>query len=117
MQSWLVRRRAKIAQRDAEAESLIRVFGDEAYSEARRREHEAKPVDVARNWNRVALAVAHKMARHAGINPSTRIAMNALFVPDREATAVRLPRVKPAFQHCRRAERPRPKAVDRDRLK
>ena len=48
-----------------------------------------------KNWSRVAVAVALKMGRRAGIDPSTRIAMNALFVPDREPTAARLPRVKP----------------------
>jgi hypothetical protein len=95
MQSWLVRRRARIDQTDAEAEALIRDFTDEAYSEARRREQEASSDETAKNWRRVALAVALKMARRTGIDPSTRIAMNALFVPDREPTVARLPRMKP----------------------
>ena len=95
MQSWLVRRRARIERTDAEAEALIRDFSGEAYSEARRREQEASSDDIAKNWRRVALAVALKMGRRAGIDPSIRIAMNALFVPDREPTAARLPRMKP----------------------
>jgi hypothetical protein len=95
MQSWLVRRRARIERTDAEAEALIRDFSDEAYSEARRREQEASSDDIAKNRRRVALAVALKMGRGTGIDPSTRIEMNALFVPDREPSAARLPRMKP----------------------
>jgi hypothetical protein len=95
MQSWLVRRRARIERADAEAEALICDFGDEAYSEARCREREAGSDEVAKNWARVALAVAHKMGRRADVGPSTRIAMNALFVPDREPAVTRLPRTKP----------------------
>ena len=95
MQSWLVRRRARIERADAEAEALICDFGDEAYSEARHREREARSDEIAKNWTRVALAVAYKMGRRADIDPSTRNAMNALFVPDREPALTRLPRVKP----------------------
>ena len=81
MQSWLARRRARIERADAEAEALICDFGDEAYSEARHREREARSDEIAKNWTRVALAVAYKMGRRADIDPSTRIAMNAPFVP------------------------------------
>jgi hypothetical protein len=95
MQSWLVRRRARIKRADAEAEALIYDFGDEAYSEARRREREARSDEIAKNWTRVTLAVAHKLVRRADIDPSTRIAMNALFVSDREPALTRLPRMKP----------------------
>ena len=92
MQSWFDRRRARIERTDAEAEALIRDFGDEAYSEALGREQEAGSDEIAKNWRRVALAVAVKIGRGAGVDPSTRIAMNALFVSDREPTAPRMPR-------------------------
>src|SRR5271168_1900997 len=90
MPSWLDRRRARIER--TEAEALIRDFGDEAYSEALGREQEAGSDEIAKNWRRVALAVAVKIGRGAGVDPSTRIAMNALFVSDREPTAARMPR-------------------------
>ncbi len=92
MQSWLDRRRARIERTDAEAEALIRDFGDEAYSEALRREQEAGSDEIAKSWRRVALAVAGKIGRGAGVDPTIRIAMNALFVSDREPTAARMPR-------------------------
>jgi hypothetical protein len=95
MQSWLARRRARIERADAEAEALICDFGDEAYSEARRREREASSEEIVQNWTRIALTVDHKMRRRADIDPSTRIAMNALFVPDREPAVTRLSRMKP----------------------
>jgi len=87
----------------AEAEALIREFCDEAYSEALRREREANSNEIAKDWSRVALAVAHKMRRRVGVDPSTRIAMNALFVADREPAAARLPRGY--TQHSQRGRR------------
>jgi hypothetical protein len=92
MLSLLSRRRARIERIDAEAEALIRDFCDEAYSEALRREQEASSDDIAKDWHRVAIAVAHKMGKRVGVEPLTRIAMNALFVPDRKPAAARLPR-------------------------
>lgn len=94
MQSWLLRRRARIAHTDAHAEALIRDFSEQAYSEALRRELEASSNETAKNWSRVALAIARKMGRRAGVDPATRIAMNALFVPDREPMVARIPRMK-----------------------
>ncbi len=79
MHSWLLRRRARIESTDAQAEALIRDFSEQAYSEARRREQEASSNQIAKNWSRVALAVARKMGRRADVDPSTRIAMKALF--------------------------------------
>jgi hypothetical protein len=52
-------------------------FGATAYSQARRREHEASSNAMAREWNRVALAVARKTGQTVGLNASTRIAMDA----------------------------------------
>jgi hypothetical protein len=39
---------------------------------------------MALRWNQVALAVAHKTGKRIGLDLSTRMAMNAVFAPDRE---------------------------------
>ena len=41
MNTWAPSKRARFDRIDAEAEALIRDLGDQAYHEARRREHEA----------------------------------------------------------------------------
>ena len=46
---------------------------------------------IALRWNRVALAVAHKTGERIGLDTSTRLAMNAVFAPDREHTGARKP--------------------------
>jgi hypothetical protein len=58
MLSWLPRRRARIESIEAEAEALVRDFGEAAYSAARRRERETSSDEIARDWGFVALAVA-----------------------------------------------------------
>ena len=55
---WLPRRRARIKRLDAEAEALICELGVDAYAEARHREYEASSDAIARDWARVAVAVA-----------------------------------------------------------
>ena len=77
MRSWLRRRRARLERVEAEADALILDLGATAYSQARRREHEASSNAMAREWNRVALAVARKTGQTVGLNASTRIAMDA----------------------------------------
>jgi hypothetical protein len=77
MRSWLRRRRERLERVEAEANALILDFGATAYSQARRREHEARSNAMAREWNRVALAVARKTGQTVGLNASTRIAMDA----------------------------------------
>ena len=79
MLGWLRRRRAWAAWIDAEAEALIRHLGIEAYSDARRREREANSIKEAREWNRVALAIARKTCRRVGFDTSTRMASDAIF--------------------------------------
>ena len=69
---------------DAEADALIDELGVEAYAEARRREYESSNDAIALRWNQVALAVAHKTGKRNGLDTSTRLAMNTVFVPDRE---------------------------------
>ena len=53
----------RIEHIDAEAETLISYFGVEAYFEARRREREASSEAIAKDWSRVARAVARKTKR------------------------------------------------------
>ena len=75
MRSWLRRRRERLERAEAEANALILDLGATAYSQARRREHEASSDAMAREWNRVALTVARKMGQTVDLNASTRIAM------------------------------------------
>jgi len=77
MLSWLARRRARIERIEAEAEALIRNLGDWAYSEARRREHEASSDAIAKDWSRVALAVARKTGKRVGLDAATRMSTDA----------------------------------------
>ena len=65
---------------------MINDFGVDAYCEARRREHEASSDAMAKDWGQIALAVARKMSKRIDVDPSTRVAMNAVLVSDREAT-------------------------------
>ena len=90
MLSWL--RRRKTAERiDAEADALIDELGVDAYAEARRREYESSNDAIALRWNRIALAVGRKSGKLVGLDTSTRMAMNAIFAPDREYSGNRQP--------------------------
>ena len=86
---WLPRRRARIENIAAEAEALVRALGEAAYGEARRREDEASSDEIARDWGLVALAVARLIGRSKDVDPSVRLAMNAVLVPDRKESASR----------------------------
>ena len=57
---WLLRPLVRIKQIDAEAESLIRELGGDAYAEARRKESESSSASIARDWGRVAQAIAKR---------------------------------------------------------
>ncbi len=87
MLSWLARRRARIERIQAEAEALIRDLGDWAYSEARRREHEASSDAIAKDWSRVALTIARKTGKRVGLDAATRMSMNANFSIGEERVA------------------------------
>jgi hypothetical protein len=67
MLSWVRRQRDKIERIEAEADTLIHNLGVGAYSAARRRAHEAGSEAMARDWRRIALAVAHKTGAWASI--------------------------------------------------
>ncbi len=91
MLSRVLPRRARIERIDseAEAESLILDFGEGAYCEARRRQHEASSDPIATDWGLVALAVARQIGSRPDVEPLVRLAMNAVLVPDREDAASR----------------------------
>jgi hypothetical protein len=76
---------------------LIRDFGEAAYSEARRCEHEASSDAIARDWGFVALAVARLIGRDPDVDPLVRLAMNAVLVPDRDDAASRKRRSLPGL--------------------
>ena len=84
MLTWLRRRRKTAERIDAEADALIGELGVEAYAEARRREYGFSNDALALRWNRIALAVGRKSGKLVGLDTSTRMAMNAVFAPDRE---------------------------------
>ena len=67
------RQRLRIEHIDAEAEALIGYFGVEAYCEARRRERGASSEAIARDWGRVARAVARKTKRRIGLDTAPRM--------------------------------------------
>jgi hypothetical protein len=89
---WLPRRRARIESIEAEAEALVRDFGEAAYSAARRREREASFDEIARDWG-VALAVARPIGERKYVDCLVRVAMNAVLVPDRQVAASRKPQI------------------------
>lgn len=84
MTTWAPSKRARMERIDAEAEALIRDLGDQAYHEARRREHEASSDATAEDWGLVAKAIARKTGSRVGLNLSTQLEMNTFFVLDRE---------------------------------
>ena len=84
MRRWLRRRRERSERIETEADELVRLLGDDAYSEARWREHTASSPASAQAWNLIALAIARHTGRRIGLDLSTRMAMNAVFAPDRE---------------------------------
>ncbi len=94
MRRWLRRRRERTERIETEADELVRLLGDDAYAEARWREHAASSPASAQEWNLIALAIARQAGRRIGLDLSTRMAMNAVFAPDREPNE-RKPRPSP----------------------
>src|SRR5271156_2586927 len=106
MNTWAPSKRARIERIDLEAEALIRDLGDQAYHEARRREHEASSDAIAEDWALVAKAIARKTGSRVGLNLSTQLEMNTFFVLDREPGGAR--KARPRRERGRGAE-PQPK--------
>ncbi len=71
MLAWLLWRLERIERIHAIAGALLRDFGDEAYAEARRREREAPGDERARDWRRIALAVARRTRRQGSAGKAT----------------------------------------------
>jgi hypothetical protein len=84
MRRWLRRRRERVERIESEAGELVRLLGDDAYAEARWREHTASSSASAQEWNLIASAIARQTGRRIGVDLSTPMAMNAVFAPDRE---------------------------------
>src|SRR5258708_39630358 len=77
MTTWAPSKRARNERVEAEADALIRDLGDQAYHEARRREHEARSDSIAEAWALVAKAIARKTGSPVRLNLSTQLAMHA----------------------------------------
>ena len=95
MNSWAPSKRARMERIEAEADALIRDLGDQAYHEARRREHEASSDAIAEDWALVARTIARKTGSRVGLNLSTQLEMNTFFVLDREPGVPREARPRP----------------------
>ena len=109
MVAWARSRRARMERIEVEAETLIRDFGQGAYHEARRREHEASSDAIAEDWALVARAVARQTGSRIGLNISTQLEMNTFFVLDREPGEAREPRLDPGpADNPKRAAAPTP---------
>jgi len=63
MFAWLLWRLDQLERLHAVARAVISEFGEGAYAEAQRREHEAQSDLKARDWRRVAAIVARRMSR------------------------------------------------------
>jgi formylmethanofuran dehydrogenase subunit E len=74
---WLGRRGERAKRIEAEAGVLIRDYGQQAYSVARRREQEASSVRMAQEWIRIARAVACKTRERVALTTSTRMPTDA----------------------------------------
>ncbi len=84
---WRSRRRARIENISAEAEALVRDLGQAAYAEARKRQDEASSDAIAKDWERVALAVARKLGSPAGPGAGEGAAARPASAPDRDRTS------------------------------
>ena len=68
MLAWLLWQLEGMQRIRAAAGALMDEFGDEAYSEARRRERQANQDEMAGVWRRVALVVARWTPRRVGLD-------------------------------------------------
>lgn len=81
MLSWIARRGEKAKRIEADADGPVRAYGEKACSVARRREHETSSQPIARDWNRIALAIAERTHKGLGLDTATPMATNASIVP------------------------------------
>jgi hypothetical protein len=71
MLAWLLWQLERIERIRAAAGALMDEFGDEAYTEARRRERETDRDEMADDWRRVALVVARRTPRRVGVEAAS----------------------------------------------
>ena len=90
--SWLRRRRERARQIEADARTLIRELGPDAYAEARLMQRRAKSIEERRRWRDVALVVARKTGKRVGLDTATRMSLDADFSERGEPQS---PRVEP----------------------
>jgi len=69
MRRWWRRRRERVERIESEVDELVRLLGDDAYSEARWREHTASSSASAQEWNLIASAIARQTGRRIGVRP------------------------------------------------
>ena len=67
MRRWLRRRRERSERIETEADELVRLLGDDAYSEARC-EQTASSSASAQEWNLIALTIARQTGRRIGLD-------------------------------------------------
>jgi hypothetical protein len=68
MRRWFRRQRARSERIESEADELVRLLDDAAYSEARWREHTASSSASTQEWNLIALAIARQAGRRIGLD-------------------------------------------------
>ena len=77
MLAWLLWQLERIERIRAAADALMDEFGDEAYTEARRRERETDRDEMADDWRRVALVVARRTPRRVGVEAASSASSRA----------------------------------------
>lgn len=76
---WFRRRREAVRLAEADAATLIAEDPLSAYSEARRRQHDAHNAETSNHWGRVARATARRTGKGVGLDTATRMAEDADF--------------------------------------
>ena len=90
MLPWFRRQREAARLAEADAATLIAEDPLSAYSEARRRQHDAQNAETSNHWGRVARATARRTGTGIGLDTSTHMAQDADFGVHREpATPLR----------------------------
>ncbi len=96
MLSWLRRGRERDSWIESEAEMLVRDLGADAYRHARQREREANSIGEARDWKRVARAIASKTGKRGASDSASPLADDNAFLAYAEKHVA--PRRTPADQ-------------------
>ena len=104
MLSWLGHRGARARGVEADAETLVREYGQQAYSVARRREQKASGVRMAEEWTRIA-AVACKTQERVVLTTGTRMPMGAHAEPGRMTNERNQPPIFDALSRLEELER------------